>query len=87
VGNGPMCESARLKVDHVMDRQGPFDRRRPPLHTKPIRRKAEVVAAARGGLLSLKEARGRCSMGEFPFWPCCIDRSGPKGLGRSKSGS
>ena len=41
-----------------------------------IRRKAEVVAAVRGGLLSLEEA---CSRYEL-CWQYCIDRFGVEGL-------
>jgi hypothetical protein len=47
-----------------------------------IRRKAEVVAAVRGGLLSLEDA---CSLytlntDEFQSWEFCIDHYGIKGL-------
>jgi hypothetical protein len=48
----------------------------------PIRRKAEVVAAVRGGLLSLEEACQRYSLSveEFLNWQRTIDRFGPDGL-------
>jgi Protein of unknown function (DUF1153) len=41
-----------------------------------IRRKAEVVAAVRGGLLSLEEAcrRYMLTVEEFLAWQCSIDR-------------
>ena len=47
-----------------------------------IRRKAEVVAAVRGGLLSLEEACARytLSVEEFLSWQRSIDRHGMRGL-------
>jgi hypothetical protein len=47
-----------------------------------IRRKAEVVAAVRGGLLSLDEALERYSLTaeEFLAWQQSIDRHGMAGL-------
>ena len=46
------------------------------------RRKAEVVSAVRGGLLSLKEACGRYTLTveEFLAWQYSIDRHGVAGL-------
>jgi hypothetical protein len=46
------------------------------------RRKAEVVAAVRGGLLSLEEAcrRYTLTVEEFLAWQCSIDRHGFAGL-------
>lgn len=56
----------------------------PPSDTKRwvIRRKAEVVAAVRGGLLSLEEACTRYALtsDEFQSWQHCIDRYGLVGL-------
>ena len=56
----------------------------PPPHTKRwvIRRKAEVVAAVRGGLLSLEEAceRYTLTVEEFLSWQYSIDRHGLAGL-------
>lgn len=56
----------------------------PPPGTKRwvIRRKAEVVAAVRGGLLSLDEACERYSLTneEFLAWQQSIDRHGMAGL-------
>ena len=53
-------------------------------HTKRwvIRRKAEVVAAVRGGLLSLEEACSRygLSSDEVVSWQRLIDRFGLRGL-------
>jgi hypothetical protein len=54
-----MYESARLKVDHVVGPRGPLtaaDLPTPDIKRLTIRRKAEVVAAVRGGLVSYKEA-------------------------------
>ena len=56
----------------------------PPPETQRwvIRRKAEVVAAVRGGLLSLDEACTRYSLTneEFLGWQASIDRYGLAGL-------
>lgn len=56
----------------------------PPKETKRwvIRRKAEVVAAVRGGLLSLDEAcdRYKLTVDEFLSWQRSIDRHGLPGL-------
>ncbi len=56
----------------------------PPPNTKRwvIRRKAEVVAAVRGGVLTLDEAchRYTLSVEEFLAWQRAIDRHGVPGL-------
>ena len=56
----------------------------PPPSTKRwvIRRKAEVVAAVRGGLLSLDDAltRSRLTAEEFLDWQKAIDKWGMQGL-------
>ena len=56
----------------------------PPPNTRRwvIRRKAEVVAAVRGGLLSLDEACSRYTLTveEFLSWQSSIDRHGLAGL-------
>src|ERR1700683_3240717 len=56
----------------------------PALGTKSwvIRRKAEVVAAVRGGLLSLEEACSRYTLTveEFLSWQYSIDQHGLAGL-------
>lgn len=56
----------------------------PPQTTKRwvIRRKAEVVAAVRGGLLSLEEAceRYTLTVEEFLSWQKSIDQHGLAGL-------
>ena len=47
-----------------------------------VRRKAEIVAAVRGGLLSLDEACSRYALNsdELLSWQDCIDRFGVAGL-------
>lgn len=56
----------------------------PPPDTRRwvIRRKAEVVAAVRGGLLSLEEACSRYTLTteEFLSWQMSIDQHGLAGL-------
>jgi hypothetical protein len=56
----------------------------PPSNTKRwvIRRKAEVVAAVRGGLLSIEEACSRYTLTveEYLSWQRSIDRHGLAGL-------
>jgi hypothetical protein len=74
------------EAEHTIERDG----RRltvsdlPPPDTKRwvVRRKAQVVAAVRGGLLSLEQACSRYALNseEFRSWERCIDRFGVKGL-------
>ena len=47
-----------------------------------MRRKAEVVAAVTGGLLTIDEvlARYNLTIEEFASWQRAVDRSGMKGL-------
>ena len=56
----------------------------PPWNTKRwvIRRKAEVVAAVRGGLLTMEDACDRYTLTveEFLSWQRSIDRHGLAGL-------
>lgn len=55
----------------------------PPETTRwVVRRKAEVVAAVNGGLLTIEEVCDRYSMTieEFASWQRAVDRSGMKGL-------
>src|ERR1700744_3598601 len=60
----------------------------PPTTTKRwvIRRKAEVVAAVRGGLLSLEEACSRYTLtvDEFLSWQMSIDQHGLAGLRKTR---
>lgn len=81
-----MTEQVTMTATHVI---GPDGRRLtildlPPTSTKRwvIRRKAEVVAAVRGGLLSIEEActRYTLSVEEFEGWQEAIDRHGLAGL-------
>jgi hypothetical protein len=81
-----MAEMARAKVKYVIGPDGsPLTiADLPPSTTKRwvIRRKAEVVAAVRGGLLSLEEAcrRYTLTVEEFLAWQASIDRHGLAGL-------
>jgi len=55
----------------------------PPTTTRwVVRRKAEVVAAVNGGLLSIEEACERygLTLEEFASWQRAVDRSGMQGL-------
>jgi hypothetical protein len=56
----------------------------PPANTRRwvIRRKAEVVTAVRGGLLTLTEALSRYGLTEeeFDSWQAAFDRHGMSGL-------
>lgn len=58
--------------------------RLPPARTKRwvASRKAAVVVAVRGGLLSLEDACGRYALSadEFLAWQCAFDRAGESGL-------
>ncbi len=67
-----MTEPHRPRVKYVIGPDGS------PL----IRRKAEVVAAVRGGLLSLEEACSRYTLtvDEFLSWQFSIDQHGLAGL-------
>ena len=81
-----MAEQARPRVKYVIGPDGsPLTiADLPPRDTKRwvIRRKAEVVAAVRGGLLSLDEActRYTLTVEEFLAWQQSIDRHGLAGL-------
>lgn len=55
----------------------------PPSTTRwVVRRKAEVVAAVNGGLLTIEEAceRYNLTLEEFAGWQRAVDRSGMQGL-------
>jgi len=56
----------------------------PPVDTKRwvVRRKAEVVAGVRAGLLTVEEALKRYGLSEDEFlsWERHLDKFGPKGL-------
>ncbi len=81
-----MTDHFRLRVKYVMGPDGsPLTiADLPPPTTKRwvIRRKAEVVAAVRGGLLSLGDAckRYRLTVDEFLSWQRSIEKHGLPGL-------
>ncbi|MGO9004407.1 MAG: DUF1153 domain-containing protein [Beijerinckiaceae bacterium] len=81
-----MAELQRIKVKYVIGPDGsPLTvADLPPPTTKRwvIRRKAEVVAAVRGGLISLEEACARYTLtvDEFLSWQMSIDQHGLAGL-------
>ena len=81
-----MSEAVRPRVKYVIGPDGsPLTiADLPPSSTKRwvIRRKAEVVAAVRGGLLSLEEACSRYTLtvDEFLSWQRSIDKHGLPGL-------
>jgi hypothetical protein len=81
-----MNDDPRMKIGHVTSPDGsPLTLADlPPPDTKRwvIRRKAEVVAAVRGGLLSLEEVRRRYKLSthELLSWQYRIDQYGFAGL-------
>lgn len=81
-----MTDLARPRVKYVIGPDGsPLTvADLPPTNTRRwvIRRKAEVVAAVRGGLLSLDEAcdRYKLTVEEFLSWQASIDDHGLAGL-------
>jgi Protein of unknown function (DUF1153) len=81
-----MSETMRPRVKYVIGPDGsPLTvADLPPTTTRRwvIRRKAEVVAAVRGGLLSLEEACARYTLtiDEFLSWQVSIDQYGLAGL-------
>lgn len=81
-----MSETHRPRVKYVIGPDGsPLTVADLPSTTTKrwvIRRKAEVVAAVRGGLLSLEEACNRYTLtvDEFLSWQMSIDRHGLAGL-------
>ena len=81
-----MTEQMRPRVKYVIGPDGsPLTiADLPPRNTKRwvIRRKAEVVAAVRGGLLSLDEAcsRYKLTVEEFLSWQQSINEHGLAGL-------
>ena len=81
-----MMESPRSKAKYVIGPDGhPLtitDLPTPDTNRWVIRRKAEVVAGVRGGLLSLQEACSRYTLTteEFLSWQNAIDQYGFAGL-------
>ena len=82
----PMSESLRPRVKYVIGPDGSpltvADLPSPTTRRWVIRRKAEVVAAVRGGLLSLEDACSRYTLtvDEFLSWQVSIDQYGLAGL-------
>ena len=81
-----MTETHRLRAKYVIGPDGSpltiADLPPPSTRRWVIRRKAEVVAAVRGGLLSLEEACQRYTLTteEFLSWQQSIDQHGLAGL-------
>ncbi len=81
-----MAENTTNKTTHVVGPTGKAltlsDLPNPNTKRWVIRRKAEVVAAVRGGLLTLEEAceRYTLSVEEFLSWQRAIDKNGMPGL-------
>jgi hypothetical protein len=81
-----MIENQKIRPAKVIGPLGEpltVDSLPPPDTTRwVVRRKAEVVAAVNGGLLTIDEvcARYRLSPEEFASWQRAIDRSGMPGL-------
>ena len=81
-----MSETMRPRVKYVIGPDGSpltvADLPAPDTRRWVIRRKAEVVAAVRGGLLSLEEActRYTLTVDEFLSWQVSIDQFGLPGL-------
>jgi predicted Rossmann-fold nucleotide-binding protein len=73
----------QVKIVRISDRQKELDRLPPPDTRRWVmRRKAQVVAAVRGGLLTFTEAceRYRLSEEEFKSWMHLLDQHGLRGL-------
>jgi len=81
-----MIENQKIRPAKVIGPLGEsltLDSLPPPETTRwVVRRKAEVVAAVNGGLLSVDEvcARYNLTVEEFASWQRAIDRSGMPGL-------
>jgi len=81
-----MIENQKFKPAQVIGPLGEpltLDSLPPPLTTRwVVRRKAEVVAAVNGGLLTIEEVCERYSLTleEFASWQRAVERSGMPGL-------
>jgi hypothetical protein len=81
-----MFENQRIKFPRVIGPLGELltlDSLPPPSTRRwVVRRKAEVVAAVKGGLLTIDEACERygLTLEEFATWQRAVDRSGMAGL-------
>ena len=82
--NGARADNNRpIEVPGPLGRPITLDTLPPPeTHRWVVRRKAEVIAAIRGGLLTASEAcaRYRLSPEELELWQESIDRAGVPGL-------
>jgi hypothetical protein len=81
-----MIENQKIKPSQVIGPLGEpltLDSLPPPSTTRwVVRRKAEVVAAVNGGLLTIDEVCERygLTLEEFASWQRAVDRSGMQGL-------
>ena len=81
-----MVEQQTMRINYVIGPDGSpltiADLPSPNTRRWVIRRKAEVVAAVRGGLITLEEAcnRYKLSMEEYLAWQHAIERHGMAGL-------
>jgi transcriptional regulator of nitric oxide reductase len=79
----PAARSEQVKIVRISDRQKEIDRL-PATDTQRwvMRRKAQVVAAVRSGLLTFEEAceRYRLSEEELKSWITLLDNHGVRGL-------
>lgn len=86
VFRGNMIENQKIRPAQVIGPLGEpltLDTLPPPSTTRwVVRRKAEVVAAVSGGLLSVDDVCNRYSLTleEFAGWQRAVDRSGMPGL-------
>jgi hypothetical protein len=81
-----MTSTSPANAKFILGPYGTFlsvsDLPRPDTQRWVIRRKAEIVAAVRGGLLTLDEAcnRYRLTVEEFSAWQASLERHGLAGL-------
>jgi hypothetical protein len=81
-----MSDTAQPQTRYVLGHDGRHltlaDLPSPQTKRWVIRRKAEVVAAVRGGLLSMEDACSRYALNpeEFLSWQHCVDNYGLAGL-------
>lgn len=76
-------QGEHVKIVRLSDRQKELDKLPPPETSRWVmRRKAQVVAAVRSGLITFEEAcqRYRLSEEEFKSWMALLDRHGMRGL-------
>jgi|GEM_PF-579714 len=80
--NGAMQPEIRYVIGHDGRHLTLTDLPSPQTKRWVIRRKAEVVAAVRGGLLSMEDACSRYALNpeEFQSWQHCVDNYGLAGL-------